>query len=134
MENPGRLILTRTDFEQITSLVQSSTSETTDFLAEELHRASIVSREELPPDVVSMHSKVVFKDLDNSKEMAVTLVYPHEADIELKKVSILAPLGTALIGLRVGQIINWPVPHQKEKSLKVMSVLYQPESSDLGDV
>lgn len=77
----------------------------------------VVANDELPADVVSMNSKVSFKDLDTEKESVVTLVYPQDANIDEGKISIFAPVGSALIGLRVGQVINWPLPHGKEKKI-----------------
>lgn len=129
MENQNILILTKEDFEKLTSLINSTNLETIELLEEELNRASVVANEELPADVVSMNSKVRYQDLETGKETVVTLVYPHEADIEKNKVSVLAPIGSALIGLRVGQIIQWPVPNGKEKQVRVLAVLSQPASS-----
>ncbi len=129
MENSNHLVLTQADFQKLTSLINSRNSETTELLEEELGRAVVVSDEELPKDVVSMNSKVCFQDLETGKETIAILVYPHEANIEENKISILAPVGSALIGLRVGQIIQWPVPSGKEKSFKVISVLSQQESN-----
>jgi regulator of nucleoside diphosphate kinase len=128
MANQEKLILTQNDFQKLTSLVKATDSDIAELLEEELGRASVVSDEELPDDVVSMNSKVRFQDLDTGTETVVTLVYPHDARIEENKISILAPIGSALIGLRVGQVIQWPMPNGKEKRLKVISVLYQPES------
>lgn len=122
MESPN-LILTLADFQKLTSLIDTVSSETTELLQEELGRASIVAPEDLPEDVVSMNSKVRFQDLETGKETTVTLVYPHEANIEENKISILAPVGSALIGLRVGQVIQWPVPNDKKKQIKVLSVI-----------
>ncbi len=127
MDNQETLIVTKTDFEKLSSLIRSMSSDVAELLDEELSRASVVSDNELPKDVVSMNSTVRFQDLDTGGETVVTLVYPHEAKIEENKISILAPVGSALIGLRVGQVIQWPVPNGKEKRLKVISVLYQPE-------
>lgn len=118
--------MTQNDFQKLSSLVGSVHSDVTELLEEELNRASIVTEEALPKDVVSMNSKVCFEDLDSGAENTVTLVYPHEAKIEESKISILAPVGSALIGLRVGQVIHWPIPHGKKKRLKVKSVLFQP--------
>lgn len=126
MKNQNKLILTQNDFRLISSLVNAAGVKSTELLEEELNRASIVSAEELPSDVVSMNSRVVFKDLDTSKEMVVTLVYPNEANIEENKISILAPVGSALIGLRVGQVIMWPMPSGKDKRIEIVSVLSQP--------
>lgn len=122
MKTEPKVILKREDFEKINSLILNSKSEIAELLEEELSRADVVSSEELPDGVVSMNSRVSFKDLDTGRESMLTLVYPHEAKIEESKVSILAPVGSALIGLRVGDIIHWPLPHGKEKRLKVISV------------
>lgn len=129
MDNQETLIVTKTDFEKLSSLIRTADSDVAELLDEELSRASVVSDHELPGDVVSMNSTVRFQDLDTKSEAIVTLVYPHEAKIEENKVSIFAPVGSALIGLRVGQVIQWPVPSGKEKRLKVISVLSQPESA-----
>jgi len=125
MENQNALTLTQSDFQKLTSLVKSTHSETAELLEEELGRASVVADEALPKDVVAMNSKVQFQDLETGKDSVVTLVYPQDANIEENKISILAPVGSALIGLRVGQIIQWPLPHGKQKQFKVVSVLSQ---------
>lgn len=129
MENLNNIILSQADFQKILSLIQAENSDTTEFLEEEIGRASIVADEDLPNDVVSMNSKVRYQDLETGKETTVDVVFPHEANIEENKISVLAPVGSALIGLRVGQIIQWPVPSGKEKKLKVLSVLAQLESA-----
>lgn len=129
MENINNLILTQADFEKLSSLVNVSNTEASELLEEELSRASVVADESLPMDVVSMNSKVRFRDLETGKDTIVTLVYPHDANIEEGKVSILAPVGSALIGLRVGQVIQWPVPNGKEKQFKVLSVISQRDSA-----
>ncbi len=121
MDNHDNLILTSGDFQKLSSLVSSTQTKIAELLEEELSRASIVPDDELPQDVVSMNATVRFQDLDTEKESTVTLVYPHEANIDENKVSILAPVGSALIGLRVGQMIIWPVPNGKEKRMKVTS-------------
>lgn len=127
MDNHDNLILTSGDFQKLSSLVSSTQTEIAELLEEELSRASIVPDDELPQDVVSMNATVRFQDLDTEKESTVTLVYPHEANIDENRISILAPVGSALIGLRVGQMIIWPVPNGKEKRMKVTSVLNQLE-------
>lgn len=87
-----------------------------DLLEEELSRAAVVHDEELPGDVVSMNSTVKFQDLEGGKETVVTLVYPPDSDIENNQISILTPVGSALIGLRVGQVIDWPFPQGKKNN------------------
>lgn len=131
MYSQDSLILTQDDFQKLSSLVSTTQSEIAELLEEELGRASIVSNDKLPQDVVSMNSTISFQDLDTNKDSIVTLVYPHEANIDENKISILAPIGSALIGLKVGQTINWPVPNGKEKRLKVISVLYQPDANSI---
>ncbi|UOF01150.1 nucleoside diphosphate kinase regulator [Bdellovibrio reynosensis] len=122
MENQSNLIIASDDFHKISTLLNAAQGELAELLQEELSRASVVPNEVLPADVVAMNSKVSFQDIDSGKELSVTLVYPHEANINENKVSVLAPVGSALIGLRVGQVINWPLPNGKEKRLKVVSV------------
>lgn len=122
MENETNLILTEKDFQKISYLLEYSESDVADFLQKELDRATVVPLEKLPKDVVAMHSALKYEDLDSGKVTECTLVFPEEAKIEENKVSILAPLGAALIGLRVGQSIHWPTPSGKTKHLKVTSV------------
>lgn len=115
-------IITRSHHSKITDLLRMANSEIADLLEEELSRAVLVSDDDLPNNVVSMNSTVKFQDLENGKESLVMLVYPPDADIDNNKISILTPVGSALIGLQVGQMINWPFPGGKEKKLKVISV------------
>lgn len=122
MEKPPSLVIKDEDFEKIMTLLPLAKNDLARLLEEELERAKIVPAAELPGDRVAMHSEVVFQDLDTAKESEVTVVYPHEAKLEENKISILAPIGAALIGLRVGQEISWPLPNGSEKRVKVVSV------------
>ena len=79
-------------------------------LAGELRRAQVVLRSQLPPDAVTMNSTVRLRDLETGEEETYTLVYPADADIGENKLSVLAPVGTALLGYRVGDVVEWPVP------------------------
>lgn len=126
MNNDTNLIVAETDFIKLNSLIKAAATEAAELLEEELGRATVVSDTQLPADVVAMNSRVSFEDLDSGLEMSVTLVYPHEVDIEENKISILAPVGSALIGLRVGQDIQWPLPNGRKKRLRVKSVHSQP--------
>ena len=94
----------------------------------ELNRGKVVKAKEIPEDVITMNSKVRLKDLDTQEEMIYLLVFPGDADPDQNKISILAPIGTALIGYRVGDVIEWKVPAGPRK-LKVIEVLYQPEAA-----
>lgn len=116
------LVVSQNDFDSIFALIRNLRTEAAELLEEELGRATVVSLEQLPEDVVAMNTVVSFKDVDSGKESTITLVYPHEANIEEGKVSILAPVGSALIGLRIGESIRWPLPNGKDRNLKVTSV------------
>lgn len=122
MKSEPNLILSEIDFKKISALLVLNRSDIFDLLEEELHRAEIVPLEKLPSDVVCMNSLVTFLDLQSDKQTVVELVYPHQVDIEKNKISVLSPIGAALIGLRVQQSIHWPMPNGKEKILKVISV------------
>jgi len=97
-------------------------------LEEELNRGKVVKSKEIPKDVITMNSKVRLKDLDTQQEMIYWLVFPADADPDQNKISILAPIGTALIGYQAGNVIEWKVPAGLRK-LKVLEVLYQPEAA-----
>lgn len=99
-----------------------------DRLEGELERAEVVNPIDIPKDVVTMRSTVRLKDLDNGKEMVYSLVFPNEADVDEGKISVLAPVGTAMIGYRVGDVIEWEVPSGLRR-LKVKEIIYQPEAS-----
>jgi regulator of nucleoside diphosphate kinase len=97
-------------------------------LQSELERAEIVAPNEVPPDVITMNSQAELLDLDTNERMEFTLVYPAEADIEEGKISILAPLGTAMLGYRVGDEFEWAVPYGS-RHLKVTRIEFQPEAT-----
>ncbi len=97
-------------------------------LAKELEKAHIVKPEEIPADVVTMNSKVRVRDMQSGEVKEYTLVYPHEADITKDRISVLAPIGTALLGYKAGDTIELAVP-DGTRVLKVESVLYQPEAA-----
>ena len=103
-------------------------SEYLDDLEQELDRAIIVDPKKVPPDLVTMNSQVRLEDLETGEEMVYTLVYPEDADYTHNKISILAPIGTAMLGYRVGDIFEWKVPEGLSK-MKIKEILYQPESS-----
>jgi len=104
-----------------------------DQLRGELERAQIVAPQEIPGDVITMNSTVALTDLDTSEEETYTLVYPENADTTQAKVSILAPIGTAMLGYRVGDVFEWEVPAGTRR-LKVTKILYQPEASGNYDL
>ena len=100
-------------------------------LAEELARAEVVSSKDVPPDVVTMNSKVVLRDIDTSEEMTYVLAFPKDANIDAGAISILAPVGTAILGYAKGDVIEWPVPSGIRR-ISIEEILYQPEAA--GDL
>lgn len=116
------LVISQEDFHQISALISIARTEVSELLEEELGRAKLIPTEQLSNEIVSMNSEVTFLDLDTGKEHQMTLVYPHEANMETGRISILAPVGAALIGLRVGQSIDWPIRDKKIRRLKIVSV------------
>ena len=97
-------------------------------LVDELNRAIVVPAEEIPADVITMNSRVRLLDLDKGSAAEYTLVYPAEADAAKGKISIVAPIGAAMIGYREGDEIEWDVPGGRRR-FKVEAVLYQPEAA-----
>jgi regulator of nucleoside diphosphate kinase len=97
-------------------------------LEAELSRAVLVAPTAIPANVVTMNSKVCLVDLDTQEEMIYTLVFPGDADLAQGKISVLAPIGTAMLGYRVGNTFAWKIPDGTAR-LQVKEVLYQPEAS-----
>lgn len=97
-------------------------------LEREVRRARVLPQEEIPANVVTMNTQLLLKDLSTGEESDYTLVYPENADFETNRISILAPIGTAVLGFREGDVFEWEIPAGKV-SLQVMKVLYQPETA-----
>ena len=97
-------------------------------LQEELDRAKIVQPEKVPPGVVTMNSRVLLRDVDTSEEMTYTLVFPKEADIDSGAISVLAPVGTAILGYSQGDVVEWQVPSGRRR-ISIEKILYQPEAA-----
>ena len=103
-----------------------------DHLEAELDRAEIVLPVDVPVDVVTMNSEVAVRDMDSNEEMTFALVFPSDADVNRQRISILAPMGTAVLGYRVGDTIDWKVPGRTRR-LKIERVLFQPEAAGQFD-
>jgi regulator of nucleoside diphosphate kinase len=97
-------------------------------LENELKRARIVAPEEVPPDVITINTRAELVDLETDERMEFTLVLPADADINDGKISVLAPLDTAMLGCRVGDEFVWHVPHGLRR-LKVTNLHFQPQAS-----
>lgn len=128
------IAITEFDLERLQELIEemqdqpSRDSRYLDELSEELVRAEVVAPEEIPPQVITMNSRVRLQDLDSKAEVEYTLVFPADAKLEQGKISVLAPIGMAMIGYRAGDTITWRVP-AGIKRLKVKKILYQPEAA-----
>jgi regulator of nucleoside diphosphate kinase len=130
MENQPPIIVSRLDLERLELLLESDAYRRlpgVDALRSELDRATVVEPTEVPPEVVTMNSTVRFIDDSTGSKFELTLVYP-EAGGSSEKVSILAPVGSALLGLSVGQSIFWQVPGGRRLLLRVLEVVRQPEA------
>lgn len=131
------IIVTRQDLARLHALIEGVASERNQEAAEalesELARARVVEPHEIPPDVVTMNSRVRFLDESTGQEREATLVYPKDADPAAGKISVLAPVGAALIGMRAGETIDWPLPNGRSKRLKILAVTWQPEAEGQYD-
>jgi regulator of nucleoside diphosphate kinase len=130
------IVITEADFDRLQHLVESPRYRTTHAmllmsLKDELNRSRTAPPGRVPKGVVTMHSKVRVRDLGDDEAETYTLVYPDEADINEGKLSVLAPLGTALLGTRVGDVVEFDAPAGARR-LKIERVLYQPEAA--GDL
>ncbi|GAB3514956.1 nucleoside diphosphate kinase regulator [Pseudoxanthomonas daejeonensis] len=129
---PPSLIISSRDLTRLEALLDSpvlSRHPAALALIDELNRAEVRPPEQMPADVVTMHSQVECEDIASGERHVLTLVYPNEADVERGRVSVLAPVGSALLGLSVGQSIDWEAPGGRSLKLRVMSVRYQPEAA-----
>ena len=126
------LIISHADRERLEALIDSARMDSRvreDYLTAlegELSRARVVPAGKVPADVVTMNSVVRLRDLDSGETEEYELVYPADADVSLNRISVLAPIGTAILGYRLGDVIEWPVPAGLRR-LRVEEVLYQPE-------
>lgn len=127
--NNDVILITEKDLLRLRNVLSFQNSEEFENLEIELERAKIITDFDVPPDLVTMNTRFKFMNIQDNKEMVITIVYPHEANFVDGKISVLASLGSALIGLRVGQEINWMFPDGKTRTLRILEVLYQPEAN-----
>lgn len=129
------IYLTKADHVKLLALVEAerrtSGNQNIGPLSLELKRAQLVDSANIPPDIITMNSVVRLRELKTQTELEITLVYPKEADVTQRKISILAPVATAVLGCRVGDQIQWPLP-KGTATYAVEAILYQPEAA--GDL
>ena len=127
MAQNSNIAISSTDRDQLLQLINSVrlnrrvSIEHVHALEGELARAKVVAPARLPADVISMNSTVWFRDVDTDEIERFVLVYPHDADIRRDRISVLAPVGTALLGYQVGDVIRWRVP-QGNRRLEIVKV------------
>jgi regulator of nucleoside diphosphate kinase len=130
----NRIYVTKEDMQRLRRLVDNLQASTTAdngnlaALEEELDRAHVVDARRIRPDVITLNSQVRIMDLDSDRVFEYEVVYPNtRGRSSASTLSVLAPLGTALLGYRAGDTIEWSVPRGKRR-LKVLEVMYQPEA------
>ncbi len=127
----GPIHVTRPDLNRLRSLIEVRSEgqdlEACEALADELDRAEMMPQGNIPGDVVTMNTRFVLHDETTGKTREMALVYPIDSDPDRGRISVLAPVGGALLGLTVGQAIDWPLPRGKTKRMRLVRVLYQPE-------
>ena len=129
MDKRPVIILTSQDLDRLEALLDAlpvATFAGKADLRAELDRADVVEPKEVPPDVVTMNSKVRFA-LESGEEFCLTLVYPQDMDGSAERISILAPVGSALLGLSEGDHIEWPRPGGGMMKVRLVEVVYEPE-------
>jgi len=122
---PPPIILAQRDAARLEALLESPALRNTpvaSVLLDELTRAEVVPDEQVPADVVRMNSVVECEDEHGGERHVLTLVYPQDADVSAGRVSVLAPVGSALLGLGVGQSIDWDAPGGRKLRLRVKAV------------
>lgn len=122
MPNNPPIVITESDFGQLRRLAGHPR------LAAELKRAVVIDSRCIAADVVRMNSRVLFEDQDTGERREVTIVFPYEANPSTGSISVLTPVGTALLGLAVGQPIVWPFPDGTQHRLRVLKIISQPEA------
>ncbi|CAO3408638.1 Regulator of nucleoside diphosphate kinase [Azospirillum largimobile] len=119
------IILTAVDHDRLSGLAEAiadTLPDVYDYLAAELDRAVVVGPDEIAPSIVTMNARVTFRDEVAGQERTVTLVYPQQADLAAGRISVLTPIGAALIGVAEKQSITWYTRQGEAKTLTVLAV------------
>lgn len=128
--NKKRIIVNSRDYAKLRQLIASNPSPENQYikkLEEELSNSLLLDPDKIPPDVITMNTMVSFRDEVEEEDFIYTIVYPEQSDIEHGKLSVLAPIGTALLGYRAGDKVSWKVP-AGVKTFSIEKILYQPEA------
>jgi regulator of nucleoside diphosphate kinase len=138
-EKNANIYITEPDYHRLSALIEKTREANSvdrqylNKLEAELDRAEIVDAKDVPANVITMRSTVRLKDLVTGEENTYSLVFPTEADFSQGKISVLAPIGTAILGYKSGDTIEWTVPSGLRR-LKVDKIIYQPEAAGHFDL
>jgi regulator of nucleoside diphosphate kinase len=129
----GRMFITFNDYQRILGLIEfaslrNKTPETVNQLMHDLKMAKMLSQENISRDIVTMNSRVLLRDVSSGKSIDITITYPQDADNINRKISVFTPIGHALLGKQVGDIVSWKVPGGIGK-FRIEKLLYQPEAA-----
>ncbi|MFV8835961.1 nucleoside diphosphate kinase regulator [Aquisalimonas sp.] len=130
MSTQPPIIISETDLDRLERLLETAARDKAPGVAElerELERADVVAPQDVPPTVVTMNSTVRFREVVSSEAFELTLVYPKDVASDGSTISILAPVGSALLGLAEGNEIEWPKPGGGTLRVRIEEVVYQPE-------
>lgn len=129
-----RIIINKQDEERLNKLVtdilqlENNGKDHVRDLEKELEKAKVLEPKKIPGDVITMNTRVILEIGGDGEEEEYTLVYPDEADIVSNKISVMAPIGTAILGFREGDVVEWRVP-EGNANIKIKKILYQPEAA-----
>jgi regulator of nucleoside diphosphate kinase len=128
------IYITQLDNERLEKMISNAKRDNAkdkEYLAKleaELNRAKVVAPENIPHNIVTMNSQIRLRDIVSDEEMTIELVFPERKDFLSNRISVLAPIGTAILGYKVGDEIEWEVP-AGEKTFRIEEILFQPEAS-----
>jgi regulator of nucleoside diphosphate kinase len=132
--NQPSIFITTKDIEKLRDLIRDAYhteyrgSDYLKKLAEEIEKASVVQPDQIPSDVITLNSTARLVDRETKEEMVYSLVFPEDADTSQGKISVLAPIGTAMLGYKAGDTFEWDTPGGK-RIIHVKEILYQPEAA-----
>lgn len=130
---PRQIIMTEPDKTKLQKMIDDILMSEVDgiqhvrVLDAEMGRAKVLPPGKVPPDVITMHSTVLLS-FGDAEDETYTLVYPDEADLAENRVSVLSPIGTAILGYRAGNVVDWEVPDGRI-AIHIKSITYQPEAA-----
>jgi regulator of nucleoside diphosphate kinase len=130
MEN--RMSITINDYQRLTGLIEFASlkikmPQIVNRLRNEFSGAKMLSQERISNSVITMNSRVLLREMSNGREAEVTITYPQDEDSKERKFSVFTPIGIALLGRQVGDIVSWKVPNGIGQ-FKILKMIYQPEA------